>query len=121
MIINEGMDYSIPHLMFEITIRKNKRKPRIVDGKLIHNIPIDWKATNELWKENPEAKKKKLLVRYNNSHTSGYVYMIYMKKFKAKVKKKVFYKFLPNRTFKRNLSKRIKDFDKDNFDAFLLY
>lgn len=121
LIINDNIDYSIPYLMFELTIRKVKRKPRIVDGKLINNIPIDWKKTNELWEKDSEAKEKKLLVRYNNTHTSGYVYKIYMKKFKANVRYKTFYKFLPTRNFKRNLSKRIKDPNKDNFDSFLLY
>lgn len=120
-IINHNIDYSIPYLLFEITIRKVKRKPRIVDGKLINNIPIDWKKTNELWDKDEDARNRKLLIRYNNSHTSGYVYKIYLKKFKAKVKNKIFYKFLPARLFKRNLSKRIKDINKDNFDSFLLY
>lgn len=121
LIINESMDYLIPHLLFEITIRKVKRKPKIVNGKLINNIPIDWKRTNELWEKDAEAKEKKLLVRYNNSHTSGYIYSIYMKKFKGKIKNKIYYKFLPNRQFKRDLSKRILDPDKDNYDAYLLY
>lgn len=121
LIINDNIDFLLPHLMFEITIRKVKRKPKIINGKLISNIPIDWKKTNELWENDKEAKEKKLLVRYNNSHTSGYVYRIYLKKFKGKVKNKTYYKFQPSRMFKRSLSKRIKDDDKDNFDSFLLY
>lgn len=121
LMINSNMDYTIPHLLYELNIRKVKRKPRIVDGKLINNIPIDWKKTNKLWDEDPEAKELKLLVRYDNTHTSGFVYKIYMKKFKANVKHKTFFKFLPTRFFKRSLSKRIKDINKDNFDSFLLH
>lgn len=121
LIIEEHLQYYIPHLGFEIMIKKDKRKPRIVNGKLINNVPIDWKATNILWNKDAEAKEKKLLVRYNNSHTSGYVFRIYCKKFKSKVKNKNLYKFKPNRQFQRDLSKRIKDPNKDNFDAFLLF
>lgn len=121
LIINESMDYTIPYLNFEITIRKYKKKLKIVNGKLINNVPPDWKATKELWAKDPEAKEKKLVIRLNNSHTSGYVFRIYLKKFKSTTKNKNVYKFLPNRDFKRNLSKRIKDTNKDNFDAFLLF
>ena len=121
LIIEESLVFYIPYIGFEIMVKKDKRKPKIVNGKLINNVPIDWKATNELWDENEEAREKKLLVRYNNSHTSGYVFRIYCKKFKGNIKNKNLYKFKPNRKFQRDLSARIKDPDKDNFDAYLLY
>jgi len=121
LVIEHNIIFYMPILELELFIKKDKRKPKIVNGKLVNNIPIDWKATNELWEKDSEAKEKKILVRYNNSHTSGYVFRIYCKKFKSKVKKKNLYKFKPSRNFQRSLSKRIKDPNKDNFDAFLLY
>jgi len=121
LIIEENLTFYIPYLGFEILIKKDKRKPKIVNGKLINNVPIDWKATNALWDKDKEAREKKLLVRYNNSHTSGYVFRIYCKKFKGNIKNKNLFKFKPNRKFQRDLSKRIKDPNKDNFDAFLLF
>ena len=121
LIIENNLIYYIPYLGFEIIIKKDKRRPRIVDGKLINNIPIDWKETNLLWSRDIEAKEKKLLVRYNNSHSSGYVFRIYFKKFKTNIKNRNLFRFKPNRTFQRALSTRIKDPNKDNFDAFLLY
>jgi hypothetical protein len=121
LIIEKSLTFYMPYLGFEILIKKDRRKPKIVDGKLINNVPIDWKATNELWNKDQEARDKKLLVRYNNSHTSGYVFRIYCKKFKGNIKNKNLFKFKPNRKFQRSLSARIKDPDKDNFDAFLLY
>jgi hypothetical protein len=121
LIVESNLIYYIPYLGIEIIIKKDKRRPTIVDGKLINNIPIDWKATNILWNKDSEAKEKKLLVRYNNSHTSGYVFRIYFKKFKANIKNRSLFKFKPNRKFQRSLSARIKDPNKDNFDAFLLY
>lgn len=120
-MLNEGLNYIIPFLNLELTIRKDKRKPKIKNGKLINNRPVDFKATNKLWKENPEAKEKKLLIRHNNSHTSGYVFRIYCKKFKSPIKNRSLLKFRPMRGFKRALAKRINNTNKDNFDCFLLY
>lgn len=121
LVIEHNFIFYIPFLGLELFIKKDKRKPRIVNGKLVNNIPVDWKATNALWKRDEEAKEKKLLVRYNNSHTSGYVFRIYCKKFKSKIRNKNIYKFKPSRKFQRTLSARIKDPNKDNYDAFLLY
>lgn len=121
LIIEDNLVYQLPYLGFEIILKKQKRTPRIVDGKLINNIPPDWKKTNALWEKDAEAKEKKLLVRYDNYHTSNYIYRIYFKKFKSKIKNKSLFKFQPNRSFKRQLSARIKDTDKDNLNAYLLY
>jgi hypothetical protein len=120
LIIEEGIDFVIPSLNFEITIRKDKRKPTIKDGKVINNTPVDPVATRKLWDNNEEAKNKKILVRYNNSHSSGYVFRIYCKKFRSSIKNKNLFKFRPIRQLKRNLAKVLKDPDK-SFDAFLLY
>lgn len=121
LIIEESLHYYIPHIGMEMSIKKDKRKPRIVKGRLINNIPVDWKATNELWNKDEEARKKKLLVRYNNSHTSGYVYRVYLNKYKSKMRNKTYFKFRTNRIFQRLLSKRIKDPNKESYDTFLLY
>ena len=121
LILNDNLSYTLPFLLFEITIKKEKRTPRIVDGKLINNNPIDWKATNDLWNKDEDAKNKKLRVRHNNYHSSGYIFKIYLKKFKSKIKFRSYFKIKPNRTFQRNLTKRIKDPNKELFDAFLLY
>lgn len=121
LILNEGLSYTIPFLLFEITVRKEKRIPKIKDGILINNNPINWKATKDLWEKDSEAKEMKLRVRYDNFHTSGYIFRIYLKKFKSKVKGRSYFKIKPNRKFQRGLSKRINDQSKDLFDAFLLY
>lgn len=121
LVIHDQIEYTFPHLGFELMIRKIKKKVRIVDGKLANNLPIDWQATKKLWEEDEEAKNKKLLIRQNNSHTSGYIFKIYLRKYKAKLKNKSYYQFMPNRIFKRNLAKRIKDKNKNPYDAYLLY
>ena len=120
LIILENVGYTMPGVNFELVLKKEKRKPKIKDGKLLNNIPVDWQATKALWNRDEEAKEKKLLVRYNNSHTSGYVFRIYFKKFGAKIKNRSVYKFQVNRDFKRQISKYIKD-PNMSIDAFLLY
>lgn len=121
LIIEETVTYKLPYLGFEITIRKDKRKPKIKNGKLVNNIPPNWKATNELWERDADAKAKKIIVRHNNYHTSGYVFRVYCKKFKSNLRYKNLYKFKANRNFTRRLSKRLLDQDKDNLNSFLLY
>lgn len=121
LIIEESIIYKMPSLNLEILIKKDKRVPRIQNGKLINNIPPDWKATKALWAKDPEAKEKKLLVRCNNSHTSNYIYRIYCKKFKCNLPSKTLIKFKPNRGFQRQLAKRIKDKNKGNLNAYMLY
>ena len=120
-ILNSSQEYNIPHLDLVISIRKDERKPKIKDGKLYNNSPVDWYRTNRLWDRDPEAKEKKILVRYLNTHTSGFVFRIYCKKFSSRLKNKSFYKFKPSRNFQRKLSERIKDNDKDSFDCFMLH
>jgi len=120
MIIDEGLEYFIPKIGFELILRKEKRRPRVKDGKLLNNIPVDWKKTNALWEKDSDAKEKKLLVRYNNSHTSGFIFRVYFKKFNARIKYRSVYKFQVNRGLKRQITKLINTEDK-NLDAFLLY
>jgi hypothetical protein len=121
LIIEENLIYRLPYINMEVVIKKDKRKPKIKDGKVINNAPVNWKVTNELWENDEEAKEKKIFVRHSNYHTSGYVFRIYCKKFKCKLKYRSLYKFKPNRKFTRQLSARLLDENKDNLDAYLLY
>lgn len=121
LIVNESLTYTIPYILFEINIRKIRRRPRIEDGVLVNPNPVNWKATNELWDRNEEAKEKKLLIRYSNPHTSGYIFRAYCKKFKSNVRNRSYYKSITNRKFKTKINKRVMDPNKDNYDAFLLY
>jgi hypothetical protein len=121
LIIEENVDYRIPHLGSTLCIRKLKRTPRIVNGKVYNPNPIDWVATNKLWSEDSEAREKKLLVRYLNNHTSGYVFRIYFKKYHLNFLNKKYYRFEACRDFDRQLGARIKDEDKDKFNAYILY
>jgi|TARA_R110000822_G_scaffold152112_7_gene291328 hypothetical protein len=120
LIIEENLIYQMPYTNLELVLKKEKRKPRIVDGKLINNLPINWKATNALWGKDKEAKEKKLRIRHSNSHTSGHVFRIYCKKFKCSLKARGLYKWQTVRSFARKLSKVLNDENK-SIDAYLLY
>lgn len=121
LILNNNLEYSIPYLGMTLCVRKFKSIPKIENGKLINNTPIDWKATNELWDENPEAKERKILLRHLNSHSSKNVFRIKILKFGKLYKNKKYYKFKAARDFSRALAKRILDPKKDNYDTFNLY
>lgn len=120
LIIEENLEYSLPYIYMEVSIKKEKRGPILKDGKLYNNTPIDWKATKDLWQRDSEAAEKKLTVKYNNYHTGGYVFSIYLKKFRCKLRCRSYYKLKANRKFQRAIAKRINDENKDPFDAYLL-
>lgn len=120
-ILNSNFEYNIPYLNMLLSIRKDKRSPKIKNGKLYNNAPVDWKTTKTLWEADEEAYSKKILVRFLNTHTSGYVFRIHCGKFTSSIYNKKYYKFNPSREFQRSLSRRIKDDYKDKFDAFLLH
>lgn len=120
LIITTNLVYNLPRLNFQLIMKKELRKPTIKNGKLLNNIPPDWKRTMALWERDKEAKEKKLIVRHNNSHTSGYIFRIYFKKFSARLKYKNVYKFNVNRDFKRSINAAIRNPDLD-IDAYLLY
>jgi hypothetical protein len=121
LIIEDNFEYILPYLGASLSIKKDKRVPKIVNGKLYNPTPVDWVATNKLWSEDDESREKKLLVRYNNNHTSKYVFRIYFKKHIHPFINKKFYNFESGRKFQRLLSARIKDETKDRYDTFLLY
>ena len=121
MMLNDSFEYRVPHLNLQLTIRKNRNRPKIEDGKLINTAPPDWKRTLTLWDENPEAREKKTLVRHLNHHSSGFVYKIITLKALSTFKNRKYYSFKPSRTFQRELRDRIRDEDKPKFDCFLLY
>lgn len=121
LIINENVEYNLPYLGSSLSIRKMKSVPRIVDGKLYNQTPVDWVATNKLWDEDEEAREKKLLVRYLNNHTSKYVFRISFKKYVYPFMNKKYYTYEKSRMFARLLGKRINDPDKDRYDTFLLF
>ena len=83
---------------------------------IINNLPINWKETRKLWKDNPKSKEKGVKIRYTNEHTDGHTFRIFYIRSKANYKNKSIYKMQFNRQMKRQLSQSIF---AGRIDAFL--
>jgi len=116
-ISTKGAEYSMPCRTGKIELRKSKKEVKINDdGKIINNLPVNWKASRELWADNENAKEKKIKIRYTNEHTDGHTFRIFYRRSKANYKNKTIYKMRFNRTMKRQLSIAIF---AGKIDAFL--
>ena len=102
-----------------ISIRKYKCKPKIRDGKLVvSHMPVNYKATKEFWEKNPEAYKKRTLIRLTNEHTNNYRYRFFWDRTTSKVSNKSYYSFIALRKYGRMLNDVLKD-DGIIIDFFL--
>ena len=108
-----GKDVTFPYRMGRLEVRKFKSKLEYRDGKVITNLPIDWKKTTELWWKDEESRNKKSLIRFEGIDR----FTIYYNKGKAKYQNKSFYKFIPTRTLKKRLRNNITN---GGYDALLL-
>jgi hypothetical protein len=116
-ISTKGAEYIIPNRIGKIELRKKKTEVKIGEyGNIINNLPINWKATRELWAESDTAKEKKTKIRYTNEHTDGHTFRIFYRTSKANFKNKSIYKMQFNRGMKRQLSQSIF---AGRIDAFL--
>lgn len=120
-ILNDNLEYNPLHLQYTFCIRKFKREARIIDGKLVNTNTVDWKATKDLWASDTEAAEKKIILKHQNHHTSKYVFRIKAMKTGQRFKNKKYFRFKACRSFARALAKRIKDDNKDKFDAYNLF
>ena len=116
-VSTKGAEYIMPCRVGKIELRKIKTEVSIDDeGNIVNNLPINWKATRELWAENESAKERKTKIRYTNEHTDGHTFRIFYRTSKANYKNKSIYKLKFNRTLKRQLSASIF---AGRIDAFL--
>lgn len=112
LILMENYEFTMPHRMGRLSIKKKKLTPYIdKNGDFKNPLPIDWKKTNELWDSDPVAKEKKTLVRHYNEHTNGYVAKWFYSTNTATFKWKSAYAFIPCRTAKQLLAGVLKDED----------
>lgn len=119
LISKKGYVFKIPENCGRIEIRKVKREMEIDEnGDIINKLPPNWKATNKLWAENPKAKEKKIIIRYPNEHTEGFIFFPYYIKRYATFKNKGLYKMQINREMSRDTYESIMS---KKIDAFLLF
>lgn len=118
LILNHNYDFKLPFQLGVIGIRKYKPTIKVENGKIItNNLPVNPRATRQLWDSNPEAKAKGITIRYTNKHTDGYVFTLKYFKSNAKYKNKSIYRITFKREFQREVSVRAKE---GSLDAFIL-
>ena len=104
----KGASFIMPARMGRAELRKVKTEVTIDEnGDIINNLPTNWKATRDLWKDNPGAKEKNIKIKFTNEHTDGYTFKVSYLKRKASFKNKSIYKLRFNRKLKRTLSESI--------------
>lgn len=110
--------FMLPQRMGRIEMRKSKKEVFIdKEGNVVNKLVPNWKETRALWEENAEAKLKKIIIRYVNTHTQGYVFRLRYIKNSANFKNKSLYKMQLNREMRRATSNSIIT---KKVDAFLL-
>lgn len=100
----KGYTVKFPCGMGELYLVKYQIKPYYKDGKLKIPIPIDWKSTIDMWYEDEETYKNKLVTRYNIRE----IYKVCYSTRKAAYKNKTFMKFVTSRTLKNKIKEMVK-------------
>jgi hypothetical protein len=111
-LIMEAATYKLPGQLGELRIQKRRNLKLKLDenSKLItRKLPVDWKATKELWEINLKAKEQKKLVFITNDHFDGHRCIFTWHKKRSDCPFKSVYQFIPSRHNKRWLASVIKD------------
>lgn len=102
-ILESGDKAKLPFGFGEFSINKRKRKKfKMVDGKEVPNLPVDWQKSKE---------KGKIIYNFNY-HTEGYFFGWMWFRDTARIKNTDLWYFKPTRNTSRLLSHYIKTDDK---------
>ena len=105
-----------PNRLGQLILMKYPARLTFKDGKLHTNLPIDWKSTIMLWFDDPEAEKKKTLIR----HEQEEIYTIAYRKRNMTCRNMPYYDFRPIRKVKQRVAEYANDQDGETpffFDA----
>lgn len=113
LILEDAFEYILPKRLGILRIKKYKPKIQLDDeGNLkTQHLAVNYKATNDLWARDENAKNNKKLIYHLNNHSDGYRYTWYYSTYRSNLKNKSLYRFIPTRTNKRELSRLVKDPD----------
>lgn len=81
------------------------------------NMSTDWKATKELWKIKPELAHKRYIL-LDNYHTEGKRFKISWNRKHCSIPTSRHYRFIPSRSFRRNLAKYLKNNPNQQYYEF---
>jgi len=102
--------------MGNLQLYKEKRGVSVnAEGKVINDLPINYRETWKLWKDKPELKNK-TYIRYVNKHSDGFMFTTSYQISKARFKYKNVYNFQFNDTLKSMLHKNILE---NKVDAYI--
>ena len=110
----ENNDIKFPLRMGTLEVRKRPGTVKIVDGKLVNNLPVDWDTTLKLWAKDEESYKNKTIIRLEEDE----IFIINYNKRKAIYNNKMFYQFNVNRKLKQRLKELIKNNEIDAFELW---
>lgn len=99
-----GEEVKFPACMGTLELRKFFTTARLKGNKVVDNFNVDWDATLKLWYEDPEAFKKKQIVK----SFSKEAFKVFYNKYTANYTNQTFYEFQVNRDIKRTIGKRVK-------------
>lgn len=108
----EGNDINLPYELGKLELKKYKTKVTVEDGKIKTNFSNNWEGTLKLWYEDKESKEKKTLLKFPDKE----VFFIKYNKLNRRFNNKSFYKFRPNREFKKRLREKI---NSKSVEAFI--
>lgn len=125
-VIEEAYEFKFPTLRLYLSVCKKKSKIRLDENgePILKWLPIDYKATKELWnKLYPDLTEEEIIkiedrprVYQRNKHTYGYVYKPFLDKSTSNCTNKSVYYFKFSRANSRLLAKYIKSEDfVDNY------
>lgn len=89
--------------MGSLTLYMKERMPKMIDGKLHYNAPIDWNRTLELWATDPESRVAKTLLKM----PPGKTYNIKFHTTRRNYVNREYIQFSPTRNLKLQLKERI--------------
>ncbi len=107
-VLLTGKSVTLPYIGTFQVLGKTITPKVSEDGKIL-NLPVDWKSTLELWRNDPQAKLDKKRIFYFNDHTNGVQYHYNWSKKKVIIPNKTVYNFYSMRKRNRDLGKHIMD------------
>lgn len=106
---SSGYELKFPKRMGMLCIGRKKGKVWFdEEGNLKTNRPVNWKKTLELWATDESARTNKVLIRFENKHSDGFLYKIFYRRSSANYKNKSIYLINPNRELSRMFANSIK-------------
>jgi len=114
-IVFKNYEFKLPYRLGILQLRKVKPEVKVNNGKIINKNPVNIRATMQLWEKDPTAKTRKILIRYTNKHTNGYIFFIKYYKTTANYKNKSVYNFEIFRKVNGLIKKAVTEYNIDTY------